>query len=187
MGIFRLRAEFSLVCVPTEDRRGPWERVQIALDNLFARLQFTTNHEPRTTNHERSFIMPNEEHSIDALKKRVREFADERDWDQFHSPKNLSMALIAEAAELVEHFQWLTEEQSKNLPPEKLQEVEQELADIFIYLIRMTDKLGVDLMDAAFKKIRINEAKYPAEKVRGKAKKYTEYDIDDLDSNNNGY
>ena len=113
---------------------------------------------------------------LDQLKLKLRQFADERDWDQFHSPKNLSMALIAEAAELVEHFQWLSEEQSKHLTPEKLNEVAQELADIQIYLIRIADKLNVDLLEAVDKKIIINEAKYPAQKVRGQHKKYTEYD-----------
>ena len=97
------------------------------------------------------------------LRNRLRHFAEERDWDQFHSPKNLSMALIAEAAELVEHFQWLTEEQSRMLPPEKLKEVETELADIFIYLLRIADKLDVDLLAAANRKISSNEQKYPAE------------------------
>jgi len=116
------------------------------------------------------------ENQLDTLKERLRTFADERDWDQFHSPKNLSMALIAEAAELVEHFQWLTEAQSHSLPPEKLDEVGEELADIQIYLIRIADKLGVDLLAEANKKIEKNEEKYPAEKVRGKSKKYTEYD-----------
>jgi dCTP diphosphatase len=112
---------------------------------------------------------------IEQLKLRLREFAAVRDWDQFHSPKNLSMALIAEAAELVEHFQWLTEAQSTNLKPDKLVEVEAELADIFIYLIRTADKLDIDLVAAAKKKIEHNEQKYPAEQVRGSAKKYTEY------------
>jgi len=110
------------------------------------------------------------------LKQRLREFAAERDWDQFHSPKNLSMALIAEAAELVEHFQWLTEEQSKNLPPDKLTEVEYELADILVYLIRLSDKLDINLLAAVDKKLELNAHKYPAEKVRGSAKKYTEYE-----------
>jgi len=104
------------------------------------------------------------------LKQRLREFAAERDWDQFHSPKNLSMALIAEAAELVEHFQWLTEEQSKNLPPDKLTEVEYELADILVYLIRLSDKLDINLLAAVDKKLELNAHKYPAEKVRGSAK-----------------
>lgn len=113
--------------------------------------------------------------SLESLQQRLREFARERDWDQFHSPKNLAMALIAEAAELVEHFQWLTEAQSTQLPPEKLREVEQELADVFLYLLRLADKLKVDLLAAAAHKIDLNARKYPADKVRGSSKKYTEY------------
>ncbi len=109
------------------------------------------------------------------LKLRLREFAAERDWDQFHSPKNLSMALIAEAAELIEHFQWLTEAQSTQLPPDKLDEVKHELADILLYLIRVADKLDIDLIQAAHNKIKLNEQKYPAKRVKGSAKKYTEY------------
>ena len=112
---------------------------------------------------------------IKQLQKRISNFAEARDWDQFHSPKNLSMALIAEAAELVEHFQWLTEEQSHTLPENKLTEVEHELADIFVYLLRIADKLNVDLFEAAERKILLNEEKYPADLVRGSAKKYTEY------------
>ena len=114
--------------------------------------------------------------SLEQIKTRLREFAAERDWDQFHSPKNLAMALIVEAAELVEHFQWLTEEQSQTLPPEKLAEVEQEIADIQIYLIRLADKLGVDMEKAVNAKIELNEKKYPAEKVRGSAVKYNDCD-----------
>ena len=109
--------------------------------------------------------------TLDELKQRLREFARERDWEQFHSPKNLSMALIVEAAELVEHFQWLTQTQSKNLPEKTLREVEQEMADVFIYLTRMADLLGIDLMDAARRKIEINARKYPAHEVKGKADK----------------
>jgi dCTP diphosphatase len=116
---------------------------------------------------------------MEQLKIRLRQFAAERDWDQFHSPKNLSMALIAEAAELVEHFQWLTEAQSNQLSEIQLGEVELELADIFLYLIRLADKLNVDLTKAADKKININAQKYPAHKVRGKADKYTAYGDDD--------
>lgn len=86
---------------------------------------------------------------LESLKLRLRDFASERDWDQFHSPKNLSMALVVEAAELVEHFQWLTEEQSLYLPEDKLTEISQELADIQIYLVRLADKLGVDLIEAS--------------------------------------
>lgn len=114
--------------------------------------------------------------ALEALQVRLREFARERDWDQFHSPKNLAMALIAEAAELVEHFQWLTEAQSAQLSDEKLREVEQELADVFLYLLRLADRLKVDLLAAAAHKIDLNARKYPADKVRGSAKKYNEYD-----------
>lgn len=112
--------------------------------------------------------------SLEQIKHRLRDFAAERDWDQFHSPKNLAMALIVEAAELVEHFQWLTEEQSQTLPPDKLAEVEQEIADIQIYLIRLADKLGVDMEQAVNAKLKLNEKKYPAEKVRGSAAKYND-------------
>jgi NTP pyrophosphatase (non-canonical NTP hydrolase) len=110
------------------------------------------------------------------VRKKVRQFVQERDWDQFHSPKNLSMALIVEAAELVEHFQWLTEEQSSSLPPEKLAEVELELADIQIYLISLAHKLGLNLVAAAEKKLALNAQKYPVEKARGNSKKYDEYE-----------
>ncbi|MDD2914223.1 MAG: nucleotide pyrophosphohydrolase [Gallionella sp.] len=111
---------------------------------------------------------------LESIKIRLRAFAAARGWEQFHSPKNISMALIVEAAELVEHFQWLTEEQSKALQPEQLQQVREELADIQIYLIQIADKLNVDLLDAANKKIDLNAKKYPAEEVRGSSKKYTE-------------
>lgn len=112
---------------------------------------------------------------LEQIKLQLRQFASDRDWDQFHSPKNLSMALIAEAAELVEHFQWLTEEQSKSLKPVHLEQVQEELADIQIYLIRIADKLNVDLIKAVAEKIDANAKKYPADKVRGSSKKYTEY------------
>ena len=113
---------------------------------------------------------------MEELIQKLRAFAKERDWDQFHSPKNLSMALSVEVAEVVEHFQWVTEEQSKNLPNDKLEEVETELADILIYLIRLADKLDIDLLAAAQSKIEVNERKYPVDKARGNAKKYTELD-----------
>ena len=112
---------------------------------------------------------------LNELIERINGFAAERDWDQYHSPKNLSMALIAEAAELVEHFQWLTEEQSYRLPDDKLEEVRLELADIFVYLLRMSERLGVDLVQAAHRKITLNEQKYPVEQVKGSSKKYDEY------------
>ena len=113
---------------------------------------------------------------LNQLSERLRRFAEARDWEQFHSPKNLSMALIAECAELVEHFQWLSEAQSQTLPADKLAEVELEMADIQIYLLRLAERLGVDLLDAVERKIALNEQKYPADRVRGSAKKYTEYD-----------
>jgi len=114
--------------------------------------------------------------ALDSIKIRLREFASERDWDQFHSPKNLAMALIVEAAELVEHFQWLTGEQSQALSQEKLAEVEQEIADIQIYLVRLADKLGIDIERAVDAKMEINAGKYPADKVRGSARKYSDRD-----------
>ncbi|HEX6992974.1 MAG TPA: nucleotide pyrophosphohydrolase [Gammaproteobacteria bacterium] len=113
---------------------------------------------------------------LDALRERIRAFAAEREWDRFHSPKNLSMALAAEAGELLELFQWLTEEQSEALDPAKLAAVRLELADVLIYLVRLADRLGVDLLDAAGEKMALNAEKYPAERVRGDARKYTEYD-----------
>jgi NTP pyrophosphatase (non-canonical NTP hydrolase) len=114
--------------------------------------------------------------ALRALQQRVAAFAAARDWEPFHSPKNLAMALSVEAAELVEEFQWLTEEQSRALDAERRERVRLELADVFIYLLRMADKLGVDLVAAANDKIVLNEEKYPAERVRGDARKYTEYD-----------
>jgi len=113
---------------------------------------------------------------IERLNEQLRRFAIERDWEQFQSPKNLSMALIVEAAELVEHFQWLTEAQSDRLDEERKKAVAHEMADIFIYLLRLADRLGVDLIEATDEKIAINEKKYPVEKVKGSAKKYTEYE-----------
>lgn len=114
--------------------------------------------------------------SLQELTARLREFARARDWEQFHSPKNLSMALIAEAAELVEHFQWLSEEQSYRLEPGKLREVELELADILIFLVRCADRLGLDPVKAAYDKMAINEGRYPADKVRGSARRAEEYE-----------
>lgn len=108
---------------------------------------------------------------LEPLRERLRAFTRARDWERFHSPKNLSMALIVEAAELVEHFQWLTEAESARLDPQTLQAVEQELADVFIYLVRLSDILGIDLLDAAQRKVALNERKYPAHEVRGSAKK----------------
>lgn len=114
--------------------------------------------------------------SVENLRARIAAFAAVRDWDQFHSPKNLSMALIAECAELIEHFQWMSETQSRSLDPAKLEAISYELADILIFLIRIADKLGVDLIEAANAKIVINERRYPTERVRGSAKRAEEYE-----------
>lgn len=108
------------------------------------------------------------------LRDRLRVFAAERDWDQFHSPKNLAAALSVEAAELLEHFQWLKEEQSQALSAEKCTAVGEEIADVLLYLIRIADKLNIDVLDAALKKIDANAAKYPGDKARGSMRKYTE-------------
>ena len=112
---------------------------------------------------------------LKAVQQQLREFAKARDWDQFHSPKNLSMALSVEASELVECFQWLTEEQSRSLTPKQLAAVTDEIADVQLYLIRLADKVGVDIGAAIEQKITKNEAKYPVDKVKGSSKKYTEY------------
>jgi len=109
---------------------------------------------------------------LESIKLRLREFAKERDWDQFHSPKNFSMALIVECAELVEYFQWLTDEQSKRLPEDTLDEVSLEMADIMIYLIRLADKLDVDLFEVVDRKMLLNAKKYPVDKSKGLATKY---------------
>src|SRR5829696_9433401 len=109
------------------------------------------------------------------LRNAIEAFIEERDWEQYHSPKNLAMALSAEVAEVVELFQWLTEEQSRNLPPQKLAEVREEIGDVMIYLTELADKLGIDPVEAAKAKLEINKRKYPATLVKGKASKYTEY------------
>jgi len=106
---------------------------------------------------------------IEDLRQRLREFAQARDWEQFHSPKNVAMALIVEAAELVEHFQWMSEEDSLVLDSVRKEEVALEMADIFIYLLRIADRLDIDLAAATRCKIDINEGRYPVETSRGKA------------------
>lgn len=112
---------------------------------------------------------------LDTLKHHLREFADKRDWNQFHSPKNLCMALSVEVAEITEHFQWLTEEQSRSLPTDKRDEVATEIADTLLYLVRLADKLEIDLLNAALNKMETNKQKYPVDQSRGNAKKYTEF------------
>lgn len=116
-----------------------------------------------------------EQSDLAMLRDRLRAFAEERDWEQFHSPKNLSMALMVEVAELMEHFQWLSEAESAELSEETHQAVAEELADCLLYLVRLSDRLGVDLNDAALRKLEKNAQKYPADRVRGSSKKYSEY------------
>lgn len=108
------------------------------------------------------------------LQHDLAEFASERDWDKFHSPKNLSMAMSVEAGELVEIFQWLTEEESRSLSHKQQLRAEEEIADVFLYLLRIADKLNVDLVKAANEKLAINAKKYPVEAIYGRSKKYTE-------------
>jgi len=108
------------------------------------------------------------------LIRKLRRFAAERDWDQFHSPKNIAMALSVEVSEILEHFQWLTEQQSNRMSKRKLAEVTDEIGDVLIYLLRLSDKLGVDPLDAAHRKLRQNSRKYPVHKAKGTAKKYNE-------------
>jgi dCTP diphosphatase len=117
---------------------------------------------------------PTRAESLDELRDALRRFAAERDWDQFHSPKNLAIALSVEAAELLEHFQWRTDSEAGALDPGKLDEIRAEMADVLLYLIRLADKLEVDLLAAASQKIRSNAHKYPIDKARGSSRKYTE-------------
>lgn len=111
---------------------------------------------------------------FESLRDELRDFARARDWDQFHSPKNLAMALAGEAGELLENFQWLTEEQSRHPSREVLAAAGEEIADVLLYLVRLSDKLGIDPVAAARSKMAVNAAKYPVDKARGTAKKYTE-------------
>ena len=111
---------------------------------------------------------------MEELKRKLRKFAQARDWDQFHSLKNLAMALSVEVAELVEHFQWLSQCQSYVEDTEKRTQISQEIGDILIYLVRLADKLDIDPLQAALDKVEINERKYPADAVRGSARKYND-------------
>ena len=111
---------------------------------------------------------------LETLRTKLRDFSAARDWDQFHSPKNLSMALSAEAGELLEVFQWLTEEQSARLDDAARAAASDEIADVLLYLVRLADSLGIDPLAEAQRKLAENERKYPVDKARGTAKKYTE-------------
>src|SRR5262245_2190279 len=110
--------------------------------------------------------------SLQFLRIQLAKFAEARDWDQFHNPKNLAMALAGEAGEVLEHFQWLTFDQSANLPMHTREEVALECADVLLFLLRLCDKLDIDLPAAARKKLIINARKYPVKKSRGRATKY---------------
>jgi len=117
--------------------------------------------------------------TLQDLKERMADFVRERDWEQFHTPKNLSMSIAIEAGELMEHFQWLTAEQSQHLEAAALQEIGEELADIVIYSLSMANFLHIDLAETVLAKMEKNRRKYPKEKVRGKAHKYTYYQQQD--------
>ena len=116
--------------------------------------------------------MSNRTDRLEALRARLAQFAADRDWDQFHNPKNLAMALAGETGELVEHFQWLTFDEAANLPPGTRDEVALEAADVLLFLLRLCDKLGIDLADAAERKLELNAQRYPIAKARGRATKY---------------
>lgn len=113
--------------------------------------------------------------SLQDLRIRINSFVSERDWAQFHTPKNLAMAMIVEAAELVEHFQWDTPADSQHLSAGKREAVAHELADTFVYLLRIAEVLEIDLIRAANEKIDLNAKKYPVDKAKGSNAKYTKY------------
>jgi len=117
--------------------------------------------------------------TLESLTLALRRFAAERDWEQFHSPKNLAAALTVEAAELLEHFQWLTEEQSRNLPADKRAAVGQEIADVLLYLLQIADKLQIDIIAAANEKLALNAVKYPVAQAHGSSLKYNELSVQD--------
>jgi NTP pyrophosphatase (non-canonical NTP hydrolase) len=112
---------------------------------------------------------------VQALQASLRAFAADRDWEQFHSPKNLAAALSVEAAELLEHFQWLTDEQSRSISDSDREAIAEEVADVFLYLLQLSDKLGIDPIESAKKKIQANAIKYPVERAKGTSKKYSEF------------
>jgi len=112
--------------------------------------------------------------TLEDLARRLERFASERDWQQFHSPKNLASALIVEAGELLEHFQWMTEEQSRTLAPEKLEAVRSEVADVLLYLVQLCNVLGIDPVKAAHDKLVANASRYPVEKARGNSRRHDE-------------
>ncbi len=118
---------------------------------------------------------PQRQDSLIELRDLARRFAEERDWGQFHTPKNLAMALSVEVAELAEHYQWLPTGADHELDQRKREGIRHELADVMLYLVQLADRHGVDLREAVLEKMELNRLKYPVEQVRGKAKKYSEY------------
>jgi dCTP diphosphatase len=112
---------------------------------------------------------------LEKIRAAIRKFRDDRDWMQFHSPKNLACSIVIEAAELLEHFQWKTPRQSEVLARAQKAMVAEEVADIAIYLIELADNLDIDLIGAVEAKLMKNQTKYPVQEVRGSSKKYTEY------------
>ena len=116
--------------------------------------------------------MPNPTDRLESLRERLAEFGEERDWDQFHNPKNLAMAVSGEAGELMAHFRWLTFEEAASLPDATREEVALEAADVLLFLLRLCDKLDIDLAAAAERKLALNAEKYPVHKSRGRATKY---------------
>jgi NTP pyrophosphatase (non-canonical NTP hydrolase) len=117
---------------------------------------------------------------FDHIRATLATFTQEREWDQFHSPKNLVMALSVEVAELMEHFQWLTEQQSSNLGGDAVEAIAEEIADVQVYLLMLAEKLNIDILQSVNAKIIKNAAKYPSEKAKGKAQKYSAYTRDDI-------
>jgi len=111
---------------------------------------------------------------LDEIRQMIRRFRDERDWMQFHNPKNLACSISIEAAELLEHFQWKTPEESDAITKSKRTEISHEIADVAIYLIELADNLGIDLVQAIKEKISLNDARYPVKRANGSAVKYTE-------------
>lgn len=109
---------------------------------------------------------------MEDLIKALREFAQERDWEQFHSPKNLAMALSVEASEIVELFQWMKEDESRDPGAEKVERLRDEIGDVLIYLVSLADKFGIDPLEAAGEKVKKNASRYPAHAARGRADKY---------------
>jgi NTP pyrophosphatase (non-canonical NTP hydrolase) len=122
----------------------------------------------------KKYRTPPRENHMQELITKIRAFARERDWDQFHSPKNLAMALSVEVAEVVEHLQWLTQAESNRLDAEKLDKIRAEIGDVMIYIARLADRLGIDPLQAAHEKMLVNEEKYPVAKAKGLATKYTD-------------